>query len=72
MEMLAILMRFFGSTVVMVTIKLSVCFNMPYFVRLRFNSSSYEANQLKFSDVVSNLMWIFLLEANLKCFWHDF
>lgn len=72
MEMLAILMRFFGSTVVMVTIKLSVCFNMPCFVRLRFNSSSHEANQLKFSDVVSNLMCIFLLEANLKCFWHDF
>lgn len=49
---------FFESSVVMVTIQLSLCFNMPCFLRLRFNSSSYEANQLKFSDVVSSLMCI--------------
>lgn len=49
---------FFGSTVVMVTIQLSLCFNMLCFVRLRFNSSSHEATQLKFSDVLSNLKCI--------------
>lgn len=63
---------FFGSSVVMVTIQLSLCFNMSCFVRLRFNSSSCEANQLKFSDVVSNLMCLIFWEANLQYFWHDF
>lgn len=62
----------FGSRVVIVTIQLSLCFNMPCFVRLRFNSSSCEGNQLKFSDMVSNLMCLVFWEANLQYFWHDF
>lgn len=57
---------FFGSSVVMVTTQLSLCFNMPCFVRLRFNSSSREANQLKFSDMVSNLMCLVFWGASLQ------